>query len=142
MVMWDRFITAFELAVTTNAQGMLLFACGTAVINLIHIIHGKAFVHGLKGENKMWESPEILTYLVTWLLPEFLMADAWLGLRLSDAGYLIVGELVLFALMGRLGLEYMMSLRGRSIKETNTNINVVSTETKKEIDNSGDGVVN
>lgn len=140
--MWDRFITAFELAVTTNAQGMLLFACGTAVINLIHIIHGKAFVHGLKGENKMWESPEILTYLVTWLLPEFLMADAWLGLRLSDAGYLIVGELVLFALMGRLGLEYMMSLRGRSIKETNTNINVVSTETKKEIDNSGDGVVN
>lgn len=125
--MWDRFITAFELAVTTNAQGMLLFACGTAVINLIHIIHGKAFVHGLKGENKMWESPEILTYLVTWLLPEFLMADAWLGLRLSDAGYLIVGELVLFALMGRLGLEYMMSLRGRSIKETN--INVKSTET-------------
>lgn len=130
MVMWDRFITAFELAVTTNAQGMLLFACGTAVINLIHIIHGKAFVHGLKGENKMWESPEILTYLVTWLLPEFLMADAWLGLRLSDAGYLIVGELVLFALMGRLGLEYMMSLRGRSIKETN--INVKSTETTKE----------
>jgi len=55
--------------------------------------------------------------LITWLLPEFLMADAWLGLRLSDAGYLILGEIVLFALMGRLGLEYMLSLRGRTITE-------------------------
>lgn len=128
--MWDRFITAFETAVTTNAQGMLLFVCGTAVINIIHIVHGKAFVHGLKGENKMWESPEILTYLVTWLLPEFLMADAWLGLRLSDAGYIILGELVLFALMGRLGLEYMMSLKGKTFTEKKTEI--TQTETKKE----------
>lgn len=134
--MWDRFVNAFELAVTTNAQGMLLFAFGSVIITLLHILHGKSFVIGLKGENKMWESPEILTYFVTWLLPEFLMADAWLGLRLSDAGYIILGELVLFALMGRLGLEYMMSLRGRTIKETNTNINVTSTETKKEPDNS------
>jgi len=127
--MWQTLLNAFEKAVTTNAQGMFLFACGTLVINVLHVLHGKAFVVGLKGENKMWESPEILTYFITWLLPEFLMADAWLGLRLSDAGYLILGEIVLFALMGRLGLEYMMSLRGRSFKETN--INVKSTETIK-----------
>jgi uncharacterized membrane protein len=128
--MWDKFISAFEAAITTNAQGMFLFACGTAVMTILHILHGNGFVKGLKGANLMWESPEILTYFITWLLPEFLMADAWLGLRLSDAGYLILGEIVLFALMGRLGLEYMMSLKGRTITETN--INVKSTETKKE----------
>jgi uncharacterized membrane protein len=130
--MWDRFILALEKAITTNAQGMLLFVCGTIVMTILHIMHGKAFVKGLKGENMLWESPEILTYLITWLLPEFLMADAWLGLKLSDAGYLILGEIVLFALMGRLGLEYMMSLKGR--KFTENKIEVTHKETKNETD--------
>lgn len=131
--MWERFINALEIAITTNAQGMMLFSVGSFIMTFLHIFHGKAFIVGLKGDNKMWESPEILTYFITWLLPEFLMADAWLGLRLSDAGYLILGEIVLFALMGRLGLEYMMSLRGRTMKETN--INVRSTESTKESSN-------
>jgi len=128
--MWERLIDALEKAITTNAQGMLLFVCGTIVMTVLHILHGKSFVLGLKGDNHLWESPEILTYLITWLLPEFLMADAWLGLRLSDAGYLILGEIVLFALMGRLGLEYMLSLRGRKITEKK--LEVTQTETKKE----------
>jgi uncharacterized membrane protein len=128
--MWERLVDALEKAITTNAQGMLLFVCGTIVMTVLHILHGKHFVLGLKGENHLWESPEILTYLITWLLPEFLMADAWLGLRLSDAGYLILGEIVLFALMGRLGLEYMLSLRGRKITEKK--LEVTQTETKKE----------
>jgi small-conductance mechanosensitive channel len=128
--MWDRFTNALDLAITTNAQGMFLFVLGTIIMSAIHLIHAKAFVTGLKGENHLWESPEILTYLITWLLPEFLMADAWLGLRLSDAGYLILGEIVLFALMGRLGLEYMLSLRGRTITEKK--IEIKQTDTKKE----------
>jgi hypothetical protein len=128
--MWERLIEALEKAITTNAQGMLLFVCGTIVMTGLHVLHGKAFVKGLKGENGLWESPEILTYLITWLLPEFLMADAWLALRLSDAGYLILGEIVLFALMGRLGLEYMMSLRGRTFTEKK--IEITQTDTKKE----------
>lgn len=128
--MWERLIDALEKAITTNAQGMLLFVCGTIVMTGLHIIHGKQFVKGLKGENGLWESPEILTYLITWLLPEFLMADAWLGLKLSDAGYLILGEIVLFALMGRLGLEYMMNMRGRVITEKK--IEIKQTDTKQE----------
>jgi len=115
--MLERLTNALEKAITANAQGMLLFVCGTFVMTVLHLVYRKQFVDGLKGENHLWESPEILTYLITWLLPEFLMADAWLGLRLSDAGYLILGEIVLFALMGRLGLEYMLSLRGRTITE-------------------------
>jgi hypothetical protein len=128
--MWERFLNALETAITSNAQGMFLFSCGTIVITIIHLVHAKAFVLGLKGENKLWESPEILTYLITWLLPEFLMADAWLGLRLSDAGYLILGEIVLFALMGRLGLEYMLSLKGRTITEKK--VEITHTDTTKE----------
>ena len=130
--MWERLIDALEKAITTNAQGMLLFVCGTIVMTALHIFHGKSFVLGLKGDNHLWESPEILTYLITWLLPEFLMADAWLGLKLSDAGYLILGEIVLFALMGGLGLEYMMSLRGRTITEKKTEI--TQTEVTKKPD--------
>lgn len=128
--MWERLVNALEAAITTNAQGMLLFVCGTVVITTLHIIHWKHFIVGLKGENGLWESPEILTYLITWLLPEFLMADAWLGLKLSDAGYLILGEIVLFALMGRLGLEYMMTKRGTTFTEKK--IEITQTDTKKE----------
>jgi len=128
--MLERLTNALEKAITANAQGMLLFVCGTFVMTVLHLVYRKQFVEGLKGENHLWESPEILTYLITWLLPEFLMADAWLGLRLSDAGYLILGEIVLFALMGRLGLEYMLSLRGRTITEKK--IEIKQTDTKKE----------
>lgn len=128
--MWERLTNALEKAITMNAQGMLLFVCGTFVMTLLHIVYRKQFVEGLKGDNHLWESPEILTYLITWLLPEFLMADAWLGLRLSDAGYLILGEIVLFALMGRLGLEYMLSLRGRTITEKK--VEITHTDTTKE----------
>lgn len=128
--MLDNLIDAIGKAINTNAQGMLLFVCGTVVMTALHAIHGRHFVTGLKGENGLWESPEILTYLITWLLPEFLMADAWLGLKLSDAGYLILGEIVLFALMGRLGLEYMMSLKGRKITEQT--IEFKQTDTTKE----------
>lgn len=128
--MWERLIDALEKAITTNAQGMLLFVCGTIVMTLLHIIFNKQIVRGFKGDNQMWEPPEWMTYILTWILPEFLMADAWLGLRLSDAGYLIVGELVLFALAGRLGLEYLMNMRGRTVTESK--IEVTQTETKKE----------
>lgn len=130
--MWQRLIEALEKAITTNAQGMLLFVCGTIVMTFLHILHGKQLVVGLKGDNGLWESPEWLTYIVTWMLPEFLMADAWLGLRLSDAGYIILGELVLFGLMGRLGLEYMMSIRGRTISEKT--IEIKQTDSKQEPD--------
>lgn len=128
--MIDRLINALEKAITANAQGMLLFVCGTFVMTALQLIYRKQFVEGLKGDNRLWESPEILTYLITWLLPEFLMADAWLGLRLSDAGYLILGEIVLFALMGRLGLEYMLSLKGRVITEKKVEITQTDTTTK------------
>lgn len=128
--MWQRLIEALERAITTNAQGMLLFVVGSFIMTLLHILFNKQIVTGFKGENKLWEPPEWMTYIVTWMLPEFLMADAWLGLRLSDAGYIILGELVLFALMGRLGLEYMMSLKGRTISEKKTEI--TQTEVTKE----------
>lgn len=128
--MWERLIDALEKAITTNAQGMLLFVCGTAVMTSLHLIFNKQIITGFKGENKMWEPPEWMTYIVTWMLPEFLMADAWLGLRLSDAGYIILGELVLFALAGRLGLEYLMNMRGRTISEKT--IKIEQTDTKKE----------
>lgn len=128
--MWQRLIEALERAITTNAQGMLLFVVGSLIMTLLHLFFNKQIVTGFKGENQLWEPPEWMTYIVTWMLPEFLMADAWLGLRLSDAGYIILGELVLFALMGRLGLEYMMSLKGRTISEKT--IKIEQTDTKKE----------
>lgn len=128
--MWQRLIEALERAITTNAQGMLLFVVGSFIMTLLHILFNKQIVTGFKGENKLWEPPEWMTYIVTWMLPEFLMADAWLGLRLSDAGYIILGELVLFALMGRLGLEYIMNRRGQTITEKK--LEVTQTEVKKE----------
>lgn len=109
---------------------MLLFVVGSFIMTLLHILFNKQIVTGFKGENKLWEPPEWMTYIVTWMLPEFLMADAWLGLRLSDAGYIILGELVLFALMGRLGLEYIMNRRGQTITEKK--LEVTQTEVKKE----------
>jgi hypothetical protein len=130
--MWQRLIEALERAITTNAQGMLLFVVGSLIMTLLHLIFNKQIVTGFKGDNGRWEPPEWMTYIVTWMLPEFLMADAWLGLRLSDAGYIILGELVLFALAGRLGLEYLMNMRGRTVNESKQTIEVTKKETTQE----------
>lgn len=101
-----------------HLEGLFLYVCGSVTVTIVHIRNEKVFIEGLKGENKLFEAPEVILYLFCWIFPHVLMIDQFLQLKLSIEGWYFMGVLLLFGLTGRWGLQWLSSIRtGKDIKE-------------------------
>ncbi len=100
-----------------RVDGLLLYFFGMLFYTYLHFKHDKEFATGLKGDNGMWESPEFATYYAIKSFPFILFADALLGFHLSDGMLMLYGALILFAIMGRAGIELLVAYK---MKITNT----------------------
>jgi hypothetical protein len=116
-----------------SSEGLILYFFGAITITIVHIKNEKDWVVGLKGSNGLWEAPEIALYIFFWIAPHVVMADAFLKLEPSTECWIFLGCLLLFALTGRWGLEWLLAFRGKqstvsTIEKTET---ITTTEEKK-----------
>lgn len=102
--------------VITHPEGMLLYSAGAITFTWIQIYFREEVVRGLKGINREWESPEWTVYLFCWLFPHVIMADLFLDMQLSTEGWFFMCALLLFAIAGRFGLEWLLALKSGSNK--------------------------
>lgn len=66
-------------------EGWILFVLASAYIHFkVHYQHGDEIARGLKGENGMWEAPEVVIYIWMYLWPPVIMANLFLGITLGD----------------------------------------------------------
>lgn len=76
----------------------------------------------------MWEAPEVVIYIWVQAFPFIVFADAFLGLVMSDGMMWIFTLILFFSIMGRAGIELLMSYKA---KISNTVINKLDSEEKE-----------
>jgi hypothetical protein len=105
---------------------LVLYTLGSITITWVQLYHKKDVVIGLKGSNGLWESPEWIVYISTWIFPHMLMASGFLKMVFPVEAWIFMGGLIMFGLTGRWGLEWLLALRTRS----GTTITQEKTEVK------------
>lgn len=101
---------------SVTPEGMLLYVCGAVTMTWVQLHWKNEVVRGLKGENGLWEAPEWIIYLFTWLFPHMVMADQFLGLKASDFAWWFMIGLLMFALTGRFGLQWLLAFKSGANK--------------------------
>lgn len=96
-------------------DGFALFIMGMVYYTYLHKKHDHEIVKGLKGENGLWEAPEYVVYIWTQSFPFVLFADQFLGLILSEGMMYIFTLILFFAIMGRAGIEMMLTLKSKML---------------------------
>lgn len=115
-----------------SSEGIILYFFGAITVTIVHLKFASQWVVGLKGDNKLWEAPEIALYLFFWIFPHVVMADSFLKMEPSTECWVFLGCLLLFSLTGRWGLEWLLAFRGKSSTITSTETTKEVTKEKKE----------
>lgn len=93
-------------------EGMLLYVCGAITMTWVQLYHRKEVITGLKGENGLWEGPEWILYICSWLFPHLVMADVFLGLKsATDWPWWLIISLIMYGLTGRFGLQWLLAFK-------------------------------
>lgn len=108
--------TAIKHILSITPEGMVLYVCGAVTMTWIELANRDELRRGLKGENGLWEAPEWIIYKFGWLFPHMIMADQFLGLKASDFAWWFMLGLLLFALTGRFGLQWLLAFKNGSNK--------------------------
>lgn len=109
-----------DLIASTHTEGILFFAVGSGVLLSVQIHRDEEIRTGLKGENKLFEAPEISLYFFFWYSPYVLMYGAFMQVEISVNILLFMAANLAFALLGRYGLQQLLVGRfgGTTTKET------------------------
>ena len=111
----DRVVEFLKYFITWEGSvrfdGLVLYTLGTLYYLYIHRKHDDEMVRGFKGSNGMWEPPEAVVYYWLQSFPFILFADGFLKLRLSDGMMLVFTLILLFAIMGRAGVELLLAMK-------------------------------
>lgn len=113
--------SAIKHLMSVTPEGMVLYVCGAVTMTWVQLHWKNEVVRGLKGENGLWEAPEWIIYLFTWLFPHMVMADQFLGLKASDFAWWFMIGLLMFALTGRFGLQWLLAFKNGANKIDDTN---------------------
>lgn len=108
MNFWDKL---YSHITPEHFEGWVLFICGGISILWVHLRFGQDFRDGLRGDNKHFDAPEISLYLFFWYSPFIIMSASWLDFVPPREVWYFMGANLLFALLGRVALERIISLR-------------------------------
>jgi hypothetical protein len=117
-----------------HPEGMFLYTGGTITIIILNAYYRKVWDEGARGNNGIWDLPEVLSVLFgRWLLPQMLLASYTLPTIavVPEYAWWVVSFIIFFALTGRWGLEWLGTIKGTTIikKETSeTNATTHSEE--------------
>lgn len=106
----DEMIRQLE---SVRLDAFFLYFLGILYYLYLHKKHDGDIIRGLKGENGLWEAPELVIYYWLQSFPFILFGDAFLGLKLSEGMLWIFILILFFAIMGRAGLELILSFKGK-----------------------------
>ncbi|MGC3945375.1 MAG: hypothetical protein QM762_12815 [Chryseolinea sp.] len=109
-------------------EGDALYLISMLMITIVHFHFRKQWAEGLKGDNGLWEAPEMLLYLCLWLIPSMIYADIFLKRQASDIVWYAVMAFVFYAFTGRFGLNWLLAFRAGASEVKST-----TTEKKTEV---------
>lgn len=105
-----------------HLEGLILYCIGSISITIVHLKNLSEWKKGLKGDNGLWESPEITIYLWLWLFPHVIMSVLFLQYTPPTYFWYFMGACLLFSLLGRWGFEWLLSLRSIQVEKKSTTL--------------------
>lgn len=96
-----------DLFTSSFIASTLLFLLNVGVFYLFAKRNGSDIVKDLKGKNGHWEPPEVLVIIWIIVFPPMAIADYVFGMVASNGIITIMNTILLFALAGKVGLEYV-----------------------------------
>lgn len=125
--------SAIQHLLSVPAEGMILYVFGALTMTWVQLYHRKEVIVGLKGENGLWEGPEWVLYVCTWLFPHAMMADLFLGLKAAtDWPWWLLIALLMYGLTGRFGLQWLLAMKSGSSKVEQESTTIVNKTVTKE----------
>lgn len=111
--MFEKLITDLinDLIQSEHTEGALVFFIGSVVILMVQIFNDPEYKKGLKGANILFEAPEISMHLFFWYSPYIIMYGVFMQVEISTSVWYFMAANLAFALLGRIGLERIISLR-------------------------------
>lgn len=88
------------MELTSHQVGYYLVVITTLHIGLFWIMNWSAIVKGLKGDDGIFQSIEIIAYVSTVLWPAMLMADSFFGFRASAEAWTSINLVIAVAVLG------------------------------------------
>lgn len=127
----DKFVTYLTPG---HFEGIVLFLWSCLVMSVVQIYYAKEWTRGLRGTNGLWEAPEILIYIIVWLLSPVIFAAVFLQLPIPDMVWYTLWTIIGFALFGKWGLEWLLAFRSGAsqVTSTTTEKRIEKTEVKTE----------
>ena len=113
-------------------EGIALFLWSCLAMTAVQIYYAKEWTAGLRGSNGLREAPEILIYIIVWLLPVVIFAAVFLQLPVPDMVWYTMWVIIGFALFGKWGLEWLLAFKTGASQVTSTTIVEKKTETTQE----------
>lgn len=92
-------------------EGMFLYLCGAISMTWVQVVNRHEIKEGLKGENKLWESPEWIIYLWSWLFPHVVLAVLFLGYNPPAYFWYFFGIMGMYGLLGKYAFEWILAWR-------------------------------
>jgi hypothetical protein len=126
----DKFITYLTPG---HFEGIVLFLWSCAAMTGVNIYYSKEWTTGLKGTNKLWEAPEILIYIVVWMMPVIIFAAVFMQLPVPDMVWYTLLLIVVFALVGKWGFEWLLAFKSGASSVTSTAHTTEKTVEKEKI---------
>lgn len=100
-----------DLIESDHTEGVLIFLVGAMVMLRVQIANDAEYKRGLKGSNTLFEAPEISMHLFFWYSPYVIMYGVFMQVEIHQSVWYFMAANLAFALMGRIGLERIISLR-------------------------------
>lgn len=124
-----QFFNSLEIE---NLNGIILYMFGAISTTVVKLHFRKIWTDGMKGENGLFEPPEIMLTILFVFFDHLFMADAFLGMEMSWYGWTGIGVLFLYGFTGRWGLEWLANMKGTTITKTTINKSLEEKTIKKE----------
>jgi hypothetical protein len=132
--MFEKLITDLinDLIASEHTEGVLVFFVGSVITLLVQLSNEAEYKVGLKGTNKLFEAPEIALHLFFWYSPYIIMYGVFMQVEISLSVWYFMAANLAFALLGRIGLERIISMK---IGGSSSTVEKKETVITKEVNN-------
>lgn len=100
-----------------HLENLVFYFISSLVMIILMIRNDAQIKSGLKGDNGLFEAPEVVIYLWVWLFPQVILSVLFLKFEPQEWFWLFMGICLLFALAGRDGIQMLFNWRGNKKQE-------------------------
>lgn len=132
-----KLIDSYLQYLATNpgkVDSIIVWTFSTFIIWIIMFMYREKIIKGMSGENGLFESPEVVGYILCWVFPPIINYSAFFNVELPNWVWWFLASGIAYTLGGRWLFEWVLALRAGSTRVETTTTTVtdppkVKTET-------------